>query len=127
MNYDIKIEGGKHRYGYIKGRIDHFSWYALVHKEQIEFGINPKNLQAGEGRISRLCVYKEFTEQGGNPFLPTSSVKRYIFANYKREWDVLNTNYEDMVRQLVNYLERRYSLRLIKNVHGFEENNSHIH
>ena len=127
MNYDIKIDDGKHRYGFIKGRIDNFNWYALVHKDQMDFGINPANLRAGQGRISRLCVYKEFTEQGGNPFLPTSSVRRYIYANYKREWDVLNSNYEDMVRQLVNYLERRYSFKLVKNVQNMEKPNSHIH
>ena len=115
MNYDIKIDDGKHRYGYIKGRIDNYYWYALVHKEQMDFGINPLDLKSGQGRVSRLCIYKEFSEQGGNPYLPTSSVKRYIYANFKREWDVLNNNNEEMVRQLVCYLERRYSFRLLKN------------
>lgn len=114
MNFDIKIEEGKYRYGYIKGKIDNFHWYALIHKDELDFGINPSNLQTGCGRISRLCVYKETTEQGGNPFLPTSSVKRYIYANYKREWDVLNGNHEKMVSELVNYLDRRYSFKLIK-------------
>ncbi|MEW9122611.1 MAG: hypothetical protein AB2421_07845 [Thermotaleaceae bacterium] len=114
MNYNIKIDEGKYKYGYIKGKIEGFDWYALVHKEQIDAGINPQNLQCGLGRISRLCIFKEVVEHGGNPYLPTSSVRRFIYANYKREWDVLNSDCLDMTKELVNYLERRYSLKVIK-------------
>lgn len=115
MDYNIKIDDGKYKYGYIKGTIDNYYWYALVHKEKTDYGINPLDLQTGQGRVSRLCLYKEFCDQGGNPYLPTSSIRRYIYANYRREWDVLNYNHEEMVRQLVSYLERRYSLKLVKN------------
>ncbi|TCO68486.1 hypothetical protein [Marinisporobacter balticus] len=114
MNYNIKIDDGKHKAGYLRGRVDNFYWYALVHKEQNETGINPLNLQSGEGRVTRLCVYKDVVEHGGNPYAPSSSVKRFIYANYKREWDVLNSNHVELVKQLINYLERRYSLRIIK-------------
>ncbi len=113
-HYNIRIDEGKYKYGYIKGSVDDFYWYALVHKSEIEHGINPMNLQTGSGRISRLCVYKEFAEQKTNRYLPSSTMKRYIYANYKREWDVLNSNYVEMVKQLVDYLERRYSFRLIR-------------
>lgn len=113
-NYPIKIDQGKYKYGYIKGSVGDFYWYALVHKNEIEHGINPVSLQTGQGRISRLCVYKEMAEPGNHRCLPASGIKRYIYANYKREWDVLNSNYVEMVRQLVNYLERRCSFKLIK-------------
>jgi CRISPR/Cas system CSM-associated protein Csm5 (group 7 of RAMP superfamily) len=113
-NYNIKIDEGKYKYGYLRGRVDNFYWYALVHKEQLEYGINPDSLQSGQGRVTRLCIYKEVIEHGGNPYVPTSSIKRYIYANYKKEWEVFNGNYIEMIRQLINYLERRYSLKLIK-------------
>jgi hypothetical protein len=113
-NYNIKVDEGKYKYGYVRGSVGDFYWYALVHRSEIEHGINPMNLQTGSGRISRLCVYKEFSEEKQNPYLPPSSIKRYIYANYKREWDVLNSNYVGMVKQLVDYLERRYSLHLVR-------------
>lgn len=114
MNCDIKIDEGRHRYGYIRGRIDGFEWYALVHKEESENGINPCSLENGQGRVTRLCVYKDVVEHGGNPYAPTCSARRFIYANYKREWDVLNSNHINMVKELITYLERRYSLRIVK-------------
>ncbi|SHJ61632.1 hypothetical protein SAMN02745975_02478 [Geosporobacter subterraneus DSM 17957] len=114
MNYKISIDEGKHKYGYIKGKIENYNWYALVHREKIDVGIDPLNLQSGLGRVSRLCIYKEVIDHGGNPYLPTSSIRRFIYANYKREWDVLSSDCMDMTRELVNYLERRYSLRIVK-------------
>lgn len=104
---NIKINyGSKSRYGYIKGEIDGFSWFALVHREEVEFGINPENLEAGSGRVSRLCLYRD---------IPMSSyTKRLIYANYKREWDVFNRSYEGMIMDLVEYLDRIYSIRAVK-------------
>ncbi|WP_053956107.1 hypothetical protein [Inediibacterium massiliense] len=114
MDYNIKIEEGKHRYGYMKGIVDRFRWYALVHKEETEHGIDPMNLESGWGRITRLCVYKDVVEFGGSPYAPTRNVRRYIYANYKREWDILSTNHIPMIKELINYLERIYSLKLVK-------------
>ncbi|ABR47599.1 hypothetical protein Amet_1399 [Alkaliphilus metalliredigens QYMF] len=102
----IKVWEGKNRYGYIKGEIDSFHWYALVHKDEVDFGIDPYSLDVGIGRVSRLCIYKD---------VPMANyTKRLIYANYKRQWDVLNKSYETMIKELVNYLERRYSIRLVK-------------
>ncbi len=106
MSWNIKVFQGKNRYGYIKGEIDHFSWYALVHKETVDYGITPYNLEAGKGRISRLCIYKD---------IPMSAyTKRLIYANYKRKWEVFNSSYEAMIRELVEYLDRVYSIKLVK-------------
>lgn len=113
-NYNIKIDKSTNKYGYIKGQIDDYAWFALVHKEEMEFGINPNNLTKGNGRITRFCLYKDHTEFVGNPYLPSVNVKRYIFANYEREWSVFNRNYYDMVKELITYLERRYSFKLVK-------------
>lgn len=115
-SYNIKIDDGKYKYkyGYIRGKIDNFYWYALVHRSEMDYGINPMDLQSGYGRVSRLCIYKEVIEQGGNPYSPSCDIKRYIYVNYKREWEILNSNYVEMTKQLVNYLDRRYSLKLVK-------------
>lgn len=113
-NYNIKVDRSSSKHGYIKGEIDNFAWFALVHKDEVEHGINPEDLSKGTGRISRLCLYKDQTDFLGNPYMPSLSVKRYIYANYQRDWSVLNKNYYDMVRELITYLERRYSLKAIK-------------
>lgn len=112
--FDIKIDKSTNKFGYIKGNIDDFAWYALVHKDEVEHGINPIDLTKGYGRISRLCIFKDQSDFSGNPYAPSMSVRRYIFANYHREWSVLNRNYYDMTKELISYLERRYSLRIIK-------------
>jgi len=105
--FNIKVNyGTKSRYGYIKGEIDNFSWFALVHKDEVEFGISPENLEIGKGRVSRLCLYKD---------IPMSNyTKRLIYANYKREWDVFNRTYEEMIIDLVGYLDRIYSIKAVK-------------
>lgn len=113
-NYEIKIDSNCNKFGYIRGNIDNYAWFALVHKEAVENGINPEDLSKGVGRITRLCLYKDHSDFLGNPHMPSLSVKRYIFANYHRDWSVLNRNYYDMVKELITYLERRYSLRLVK-------------
>ncbi|MFZ5969013.1 MAG: hypothetical protein ACOYVK_17795 [Bacillota bacterium] len=112
--YNIIIDDEYYKNGYVKGRIDEYLWYALVHREEVEHGINAMDLQSGSGRVARLCVYKDIIEQGGNRYIPSTKVKRYIFANYKKEWDVLNSNHIDMVKQLVDYLNKRYSFRIIR-------------
>lgn len=107
MLFNIKINyNTKSRYGYIRGSIDKFAWFALVHKESVDFGIDPETLKMGNGRVSRLCIYED---------IPMSSyTKRLIYANYKRGWDVLNKNYEKMVLDLVSYLDRIYSIKAVK-------------
>lgn len=107
MQFNIKVcYGTKNRYGYIKGEIDTFSWFALVHKDEIDCGINAQSLEAGKGRVSRLCLYKDIP-------MPNCT-KRLVYANYKREWDVFNSSYEGMVADLVMYLERIYSIKAIR-------------
>ncbi|MDI9476237.1 MAG: DUF7678 domain-containing protein [Natronincolaceae bacterium] len=107
MLFNIKVNyNTKSRYGYIKGEVDSFTWFALVHKEDVEFGINAENLETGKGRVSRLCLYKDIP-------MPNYT-KRLIYANYRRGWDVFNKSYEKMVMDLVGYLDRIYSIRAVK-------------
>ena len=92
---------------------DDIYWFALVHPEVVENGIDPVTLEKGFGRVTRLCLYKDNTSFEGNPFLPSMTVRRQIFVNYQEEWSVLNSNNIDMTRDLINYLERRFSLRIV--------------
>lgn len=107
MLFNIKIDYKlKSRYGYIKGEIDRFMWYALVHREDVDYGIDAETLEIGQGKVSRLCIYED---------IPMSNyTKRLIYANYKRGWDVFNKNYKKMVLDLVSYLDRIYSIRAVK-------------
>jgi hypothetical protein len=89
-------------HGLIEGRIMHCRWFALVQPEPTSFGINPRTLLKGGGRVSRLCVYTG------------SNNNKEIVAEYSRGWVSLKYNYIDIVEELVNYLERRYSLRVVK-------------
>jgi hypothetical protein len=89
--------------GVIQGRIMHCGWFALVQPEPTDYGINPRTLVKGGGRVSRLCVY-----------IPGSNPQKV--AEYSRGWVGLKYDYIDLVEELVKYLELRYSLRLIKNI-----------
>lgn len=111
--YNIKVNKANKQYGYIDGMINDIYWFALVHSEVVEDGIDPVTLEKSFGRITRLCLYKDSTSFEGNPFLPSMTVRRQIYVNYQNEWSVLNSGYVDMARDLVQYLDRRYSLRII--------------
>ncbi|EOC99492.1 hypothetical protein [Caldisalinibacter kiritimatiensis] len=113
MELNIKVDNNKTRYGFIKGKIGPYRWFALVHKKDVDYGINPKTLEKGKGRIVRLCIYEEVTKEYR---LNKDEIytKRYIYANYQRRWDVKSKEYIHIVKRLVEYLERRYSLKVIK-------------
>ncbi len=70
--------------------------------------------QKGDGKVTRLCLYKDNYDVEGNPYLPSLSIKRMIYANYQHEWSILNHKYRDMVHELVTYLERRYSMHVLR-------------
>lgn len=111
--YNIEINKANKQYGYIDGIIEDVYWFALVHADIVEDGIDTITMEKGFGRITRLCLYKDSTSFEGNPFLPSMTVRRQIFANYQNDWSVLNSQYIDMTRDLIQYLDRRYSLRII--------------
>lgn len=111
--YNIRVNKANKQYGYIDGSINDIYWFALVHTDVVENGIDPVTLEKGFGRITRLCLYKDNTTFEGDPFLPSMTVRRQIYVNYQEEWSVLNSGYVDMARDLIHYLERRYSLKLV--------------
>lgn len=111
--YNITVHKANKNYGYIDGYINDIYWFAMVHSEAHENGIDPITLEKGYGRITRLCLYKDETSFEGDPFLPSMTVRRQIYVNYQEEWSVLNSAYIDMTKDLINYLDRRFSLRLV--------------
>lgn len=111
--YNIKITSDNRHSGYVEGTINEFLWFAIVHNNAMEFGIDSNSLKKGLGKVTRLCIYKDSYDVEGNPFLPSLSIKRLIYANYQHEWTILSTSSRDMVKELIEYLERRYSFRVV--------------
>lgn len=113
MNFNIEIRNKKTRYGYIKGKIENYNWFALVQKREVDYGINPVTLKRGNGKVVRLCIYEELTNESIINKRGNFGVK-LIYADYRRKWNILNETHMNTVKELVNYLERRYSLQVIK-------------
>ena len=113
-HYNIKITSSQKNQGYIEGTIDDYAWFAIIHEDPMESGIDQITLERGIGRVTRLCIFKDSSSVEGNPYLPSLSIKRLIFANYQREWSILNSSYRDMVKELISYLERRGMLKVVK-------------
>ena len=112
--YNIIITSDNRHQGFVEGTVGEYTWFAIVHDEDMEFGIDSETLSKGFGKVTRLCIYKDSYDVEGNPYLPSLSIKRLIYANYQREWTILNGRYGAMVKELVKYLERRYSFKVIK-------------
>ncbi|ABY93498.1 MAG: Uncharacterized protein XD65_0006 [Caldanaerobacter subterraneus] len=104
----ITVESKNNQYGIIYGRIDDYNWYALVQKEKVSYGINPVTLEKGDGKVSRLFVYKKFSSKIPNDFIKS------VVADYRHKWNWLEKDKKELITRLVNYLELRYSLKVLK-------------
>lgn len=114
MELNIEIENKKTRYGFIRGKIGNYNWFALVQKEDVDYAINPNTLEKGKGKIVRLCIYKDILINDNIKKDGNITFRRLIYASYKRDWEVLSKEHNEIVKKLVDYLNRRYSLRLVK-------------
>lgn len=114
---NISIKAENYRKGLVYGEIDHMEWFATVAKEECIEGIDPENLRSGRGRVIKLCVFEDVVEEEGDPFKLVYKTSRYIYAEYNNRWEVLNVKYYNIIHYLVNYLEKRYSFKVI---HGKE-------
>jgi hypothetical protein len=85
--------------GLIEGKITHCRWSATVQPETTDCCITPHTLIIGKGRVSQLHIY------AGN--------NKDAVAEFSKKWIRLQYNYIDMVEDLVDYLERRYSLKVV--------------
>lgn len=107
----ITVESKKNKYGIIYGKIDGYNWYALVQNEKVSYGINPQTLEKGWGKVSRLFVYKSIKDK---KLIPEKLIKSVI-ADYRHKWNTFECEQRELIIKLVNYLELRYSLKVLRN------------
>lgn len=112
--YDIQVTHDIKHNGFIEGTIGDYSWFAIVEDHEVPYAINQKSLRKGKGKVTRLCIYSDESGVDGNPFLPSMSIKRMIYANFHHEWSTFNLTFREMVHDLVTYLSRRFSMRMIE-------------
>ncbi|OPL08982.1 MAG: hypothetical protein AVO33_08720 [delta proteobacterium ML8_F1] len=114
MSCDIKIENMNKRYGFLQGTVNQYLFYAEVMKVPVAGGIDLLSMQKGQGHITKLCIYDDEVDSGGDPFLPTMSIKRHIYVNYEGEWKVYNFTFQSLVFELVHYLDRRCHMTIVR-------------
>jgi hypothetical protein len=114
VSCEIKVEDINKRYGFLQGTINQYLFYAEVMKQPVEGGIDIMSMQKGLGNITKLCIYEDEMDNGGDPFLPTISIKRHIYVNYEREWKVYNFTFQSLVFELVHYLDRRCRMNIVR-------------
>lgn len=107
----ITVESRNNKYGIIYGKIDGYNWYALVQDKKVSYGINPMTLECGWGKVSRLFIYKNITDK---KLIPDQLIKSVI-ADYRHRWNTIESGQKDLILKLVNYLELRYSLKVLRN------------
>jgi len=114
MYYNIEIENINKKNGFIEGIIYKYNFYAQIKEENDSNGLNLSTMKKGDGRIVKLCIYKDEIDNSGDPFLPTVSIKRHIFMNYDGDWKIYNFRFEELLIELVKYLDRRSSIKIVK-------------
>lgn len=113
-HFEIQVDKKQKSYGYLTGQIGDLSWYVLLHKDEVVYGINPTTLKMGMGRITRLYLYEEHSTFEGNPFSPSMATRRTIHAEFEDGWKILNPTYMRYIEDLVHFIDRRYSFRIVK-------------
>ncbi|MFA5528637.1 MAG: hypothetical protein WC996_08465 [Peptostreptococcales bacterium] len=113
-NYNISITAESYKRGLIYGEIDNIDFVAMAGKESNIYGINCKDLRSGNGRVYKLCVYRDIVEQEEMPDRIIFKTCRHIYAEYDQEgWKVLNMKYYNRVKELIEYLDNRYSFKIV--------------
>lgn len=82
--------------GPAEGRCGEYRWEAYLAMGPVSYGLHPRTLYKGAGRIVRLVVYAPV---GGN-------VWRKV-ASFHRGWLCGRREYLGVIRQIVSELERR--------------------
>lgn len=111
--HQIHLDKSQVGHAYYSGTIDHLSFYAIMHKETIPKGLNFRTLEMGEGHVERLLIYTEDTDFEGNPYTPSMTIKRNVYAEFHEGWLIYNPNYESYVSELVRYLEVRLTFHMV--------------
>lgn len=104
IKYNIKVYRHSKHNNFFEGIIDDYKWFAIVKDTKVRGGLDVNKLEARSGKIIRLCIYNDDRDVEGNPFLPSVTIKRTIYANFVKGWKVFNLSYSDMVSDLAHYL-----------------------
>ena len=74
-------------HGLIEGRIMHCRWFALVQPEPTSFGINPRTLLKGGGRVSAVRIYRQYKQGNCGEYSRAGQPKyNYIIGILWRNW-----------------------------------------
>lgn len=114
MAYDIIVDQVNKQFGLIEGTVGKYSFYADIQKDDVKEGISLLTMQKGYGKITKLCIYEDEIDNSGDPFLPTMSIKRHIYINFENDWKVYNFTFQNMVSDLIQYLDRRSRMSIIR-------------
>lgn len=85
------------RDGVMKGECGPYRWEARLTRGPVSYGLDPKTLYKGEGRIARLVLYEA---------IPGTALSRKVAA-YDRGWHFGRTQYMPILKQVAVYLERK--------------------
>ena len=109
----IVLDKGNTGHAYVSGTIDELSFYVVVHKIITKKALSFNHLDLGEGNIERLLLYSEDTDFEGNPYTPSMTIKRNVYAEFHEGWLIFNPAYTSYVTDLVHYFKQRCSIHSV--------------
>lgn len=112
-SHHIVLDKGNTGHAYLSGMIDDLSFYVVVHKEPIANALDFDTIDRGEGYIERLLIYSEDTDFEGNPYTPSMTIKRNVYAEFHEGWIIYNPHYESYVQDLVRYFKIRCTIHSV--------------
>jgi hypothetical protein len=84
------------RDGTVEGEAGSFCWEARLARAPVSYGLNPKTLYKGRGRVARLVLYER---------LPGTGLRQKVAA-YNQGWLFGRQAHAPLLSRLVRYLEQ---------------------
>lgn len=84
------------RDGLIRGEWNRYQWEARMARGPVSYGLNPRTLYKGSGRIARLVLYE---------VIPGTRMRRKV-ATFDRGWHFGRKAHLAAVKRVVSYLEK---------------------
>lgn len=107
------LDKGNLGHAYVSGMIDELSFYIVQHKAVFKTALSFRTHDLGEGTIERLMLYTESTDFEGNPFTPSMTIKRNVYAEFFEGWIIFNPAYESYVQDLMHYIQMRSGFKTL--------------
>jgi len=111
--HHIVLDKGHTGHAFVSGHIDELNFYVVIHKEVFKSALGFNTLEVGEGNIERLLLYSEDTDFEGNPYTPSMTIKRNVYAEFHEGWLVYNPMYSSYIQDLVRYFRLRCSIHSV--------------